>query len=631
MLDLAFRDLRFPRLGRRSVGGGAVETLPLVQTAAFGAKTAAGAGVWKPRTTLGNPVDVATYDGLVSGSLGAYAPSISGGGLRFTGGGTGAPNGAVLNVTTTTGAQVTCTIETEANAYSAATLAEANTAYGGSVLGDMIRLRAGDYNPTAVRTVISRAASPSGTWTGTAALSDGNWVVLTRDTGASVTIGAIEVGSATTHPRYLRLHDLDFVTPLQADSNGIGTGISVNVLAQVYLFSGSHLAVTDCRFTHTSTITSTTTGAFRAINMSQQVVAAPDEARWIEGNTINGALHGLIGSCRASVIRGNDIRRVLADCLQLRHCTGLLVEGNTITDKLYSYTELTPTAVTRGASTIFTVADATAAVVNEPIAFTGFGGDFGAAVNGKTVQITAKTATTITASINTSAVADWDGLSGTLQAASALHGDFIQFNENLGATATQNNVTIRANLLTRGASDANILADGQGVFAGNSGTTAARDGWLIEGNIYVGTLVHGIFATKLTNSIIRSNTVARVLGIDASVGGSQPTISTDAAANTVEVADNIACAYSLSGTSITSIGNETITLTNNDAVPADAANVATYEAAFDAPVTVPNTSFDPVTAFATRMDGGSVFPGPIYPGATPYMDFDTLVYSDPRP
>lgn len=618
-------------LGLSRRGGGGV-TIPTAATATFGAKTIAGAGAFRPVDSLGFPLDLASYDSLVSGSLGSYVPSISGGGLRFTGGGAGAPVGAVLRCTMVIGGTIDITIGAlEPNTYSVATLTEDGAAYAAAVLGDKIWLRAGDYNPTAARVIVGRSNSPAGTWTGTAALSDGNYVVMTKEPGAIVTIGAMEIGSSGgVHPRYLRIHDLDFVSPFNANGDGLGTGVSVNCNGQLHLGTtgGGHVAVTNCRFRHTSEVTSTTSGVFRAINSASTSTTGPF---WIEGNTINGARHGIIGSHVGSVIRKNVIKRVLSDVMQIGHCTGVLIEGNEAYDKLYGYTPATVTAITRGASTVLTMADTSAATVNEPMIFSGVSGTFGAAVNGREYLITAKTATTVTVNLDSSALANWDSVSATALLFSALHGDFLQFNENLGATATQDNVTIRGNRWYRGIVGSEPMPDGQGIFAGATGTTANRTGWLIEGNIYVGCFVNGIRVGKLVNATIRSNTIVRQLGIDASPGLALPGIWLESGCSGCVVVDNIANQYQITaGTTSLELGNATISLVGSDDVPANATDVATYQAAFVSPVTAPDTNFDPTTAFATRTDGGSVYPGPIYPGATPYFNYPALTFTNPR-
>lgn len=70
------------------------------QVAQFGNATIAGEGGFKPLVNEAE-VDLVSYDSLVSGSLGAYTPSISGGRLVFDA--TGAPDGAVLRCSTASG------------------------------------------------------------------------------------------------------------------------------------------------------------------------------------------------------------------------------------------------------------------------------------------------------------------------------------------------------------------------------------------------------------------------------------------------------------------------------------------------------------------------------------------------
>lgn len=88
------------------------------QTVPFGALTLAGAGGAMPLDSNNQEVTITSYDSLVSGSLGAYTPVVSGGALTFTGA-AGAPNGAVLRCTVAGFGTRDLTIATEANVYSA--------------------------------------------------------------------------------------------------------------------------------------------------------------------------------------------------------------------------------------------------------------------------------------------------------------------------------------------------------------------------------------------------------------------------------------------------------------------------------------------------------------------------------
>jgi len=90
------------------------------QTVPFGALTLAGSGGAMPLDSNSQEVSITSYDSLVSGSLGAYTPVVSGGALAFTGA-AGAPNAAVLRCTVAGFGTRDLTISTtgETNTYSA--------------------------------------------------------------------------------------------------------------------------------------------------------------------------------------------------------------------------------------------------------------------------------------------------------------------------------------------------------------------------------------------------------------------------------------------------------------------------------------------------------------------------------
>jgi hypothetical protein len=589
--------------------------------ARFGAKTIAGAGAFRPTDSDGNVYDLTGYSSLVSGSLGSYSPSISGGGLRFTGGGAGAPAGAVLRCAHANGTIDITIGSLIANTYSVSTLTEAGAAYVASALGNTIELRAGDHNSAIARVILGTSAVPSGTWTGTSALSDGNWVTLTRDPGATVTIGAVEVGAGgTANSRYLRFDDLDFVTPPNADSNGLLPSLVNGQLT--WNTSCGYMAVTNCRFNSTVAVSGLTSGVPRGMTIGNQA-----NHLWIEGNEFIGCRHGILGGLTDSVVRNNLFRLTLSDCMQINRCNNLILEDNVSTDKCYGYTVLTITAISRGANTVVTFASTSAISVNEPCIFDGLSGALGGQLNGVSIVCASKTATTATFALDTSAMPDWDGVSGTMHALALLHGDHLQFADDPGADNLQDNVTIRGNRFTRG-NPGQKYGGSQGLICG--GTSRTRSNWLVEGNIMCDGLVNGMIITNPINCTIRSNTVIRQIGWRGGQGGAIATITTtgsSASGNTV--VDNIANAYTLSGVT-TNDNNATLTLVENAAVPANATDVATYQSAFEDPNVAPDISYDAVAAFATRTDGGSVFPGPIYPGATPYFDYTTLVYTNPR-
>lgn len=112
-----------------------VASSAIAQTATFGALNAAGTGAWRPQLASGAVEDLASYDGLFSGSLGAFTPAISAvphatpGRLIFSGG-TGAPAGAVLNCTGVSGRSYRVTIAQVAATYAIAS--DADIAVAGS-------------------------------------------------------------------------------------------------------------------------------------------------------------------------------------------------------------------------------------------------------------------------------------------------------------------------------------------------------------------------------------------------------------------------------------------------------------------------------------------------------------------
>lgn len=610
------------------------------QVAPWGAKTLSGGGLFRPINSLGQPVELlapAPTD-PISGSKGVYTAIITNttgvtGGLGFTGA-AGAPAGSVWRCNLVGGGSVDITIDTlEANTYHVQTLQQASTAYGQAVLGDKIRFRAGDKNTTPTSAIaISRGNSPAGTWTGGSDLTAGNWVTLTRDAAHPVRIGAVEIGGFNGYARYLRVDDLEFWSPLTANENG---GIPSVASAQLSLYSNfsstATMAVTNCRFSHQSAVTGTTI-AYSGVNTGPLVaIACTGGPFWIEGNVINGCHTGINANSYNStgappIIRRNSIRRAQIDVMLIGQCTGLLLEGNLVTDKLWPHTPYTVTGVTPGNPTVFTVASTAQAFTGDIVVLTGFTGAF-AALNGRAEILSAKTATTLTMNVNTTGLT-WDGLAGIVRCPTQNHGDYIQFSENNGAAANQINVQIRGNVISRGQADGHWMPDGQGFFAGMGGTTSDRTGWLIEGNLLECTLQRGISIGKLINSTVRSNTIVRPLGLDGGSGGSSPAIIIEGGANNI-YRDNLANGYSLGSSAAEDVGNATITITNSEAIPAHGPNVTAYGGYFMAPPSAPDTVYDAWEAYATKTSGGTP-PGPIYPGATPYFNRATLTYANPR-
>lgn len=215
----------------RNWRAGAVPVDPS-QTAQFGALTEAGRGGWQP-STFGFDVDaLVSYDGLASGSLGSHTPSISAGRLIFSGA-VGAPNGAAVLVTGTSGLQYTATVETIADSYSAAGHAEMLRciAIAGLTYGQQILLRTANFIDTEQHNFnarVRRTTPIAGTlvphsdfasrianfslWTRGRDLSTGNHVTIRPHSGARPRMGTINVDGmfSGANPTGLRFSGLNF-------------------------------------------------------------------------------------------------------------------------------------------------------------------------------------------------------------------------------------------------------------------------------------------------------------------------------------------------------------------------------------------------------------------------------------
>jgi hypothetical protein len=145
-------------------------------------------------------------------------------------------------------------------------------------------------------------------------------------------------------------------------------------------------------------------------------------------------------------------------------------------------------------------------------------------------------------------------------------------------------------------------------------------------------MVQGISVSNLVDSTVRSNTVIRQIGMDGANGNAVPMISLGGTLQSNNIlVDNLANTYGSVGSAVTNINNQTIALVSDDAVPAHATTIANYQAALVNPPLVPGGTIDPVADLATRTDAGGAFAGfPIFPGATPYYNFATHVYTNPR-
>jgi hypothetical protein len=191
-------------------------------------------------------------------------------------------------------------------------------------------------------------------------------------------------------------------------------------------------------------------------------------------------------------------------------------------------------------------------------------------------------------------------------------------------------ITIRNNRLTRGDTQGEFTNDGGGIFAGNSGTTADRTGWIIEGNIVETVLAQGISISNQHSSLVRSNVAVRGIGVDGSTTTNQvANIIINNGSNNIG-RDNLSNAFTWNGT-IENTNNVAIVLsTPTSAVPALPANVTLYESHFDNPTTVADEVAVATVAYATKVVGGAQGSPPVFAGATPYTDYASNVYSNPR-
>lgn len=606
------------------------------QIAYFGALTVAGAGVYRPLDASGNPVDLTGSAVYVSGTLGPYSANVSasglGTGLTFSGA-AGAPNGCIFTVTLAAGGTVNVKIVTIPDVFHVGSIGQANAAVSaaGFTLGVHVRFRAGWHNPTALAGNVNRTSITPGTWTGTLDIRQGNWVVFTRDPANVTEIGSLLLGQGgNPHRRYWRAHDLAFKSPLTANSNG-GGGNGAQLGLESGGNSAPYYAVTDCTFDHTALVTGATYSSAGNGNIGPYTsISINGGPYWIERNRINGSFVGINantgnGTSLFSYIRRNVLKRSQIDCMLLGTANDLHLEGNVCTDKIWPHFIRTPSAISTGATTTFTVSSTEEMAVDTIVVLRGFTGDF-AQFNGRTENPISWTGTTITLPINTTGLTN--GLTGLVTYSGQNHGDYIQFTEASGQQ--QNRVRIRGNRLSRGFADGHWYPDGQGFFGGFTSGQPQRDGWIIEGNVVETSLQRGISIWGLVNSVARANTVVRPLGLDGSTTTSQVAqIIIDGGANNI-YRDNLANAFDYGTSAAENTNSVPITLTApTSAIPALAGNVSLYESHFDNPPTVPDETYDAEVAYAIKTVGGAQGTPAFFAGALNF-DFVNLVYANPR-
>lgn len=534
------------------------------QTIYVGSKTRVGDDGARPFTDSGVAVDLSSYNSLVGGSLGAYTPVVSGGKLSFTGA-VGGPNGAVLRCGLAAGGTVDLTITTVANSYHVATQSALQGVIGLAVLGDNIYIRDGSYNATAARWLVGRNTVPGGTWTGS------NYITIAPEIGGVVIIGAIETpGNSANVAQYTKWTNIDFRAPLTANtSDGRNTTTAVGAIFNIAQAT-DWVALENCRVGHTSTVNSLTTGVYTGI---RNVGSTNFVCR---NNVIDGAVYGISSTKADAVVENNTLLRIQVDALVISGPRSKW-RYNTVTEKCQQAQQKVVLGVTTGSPTIITVDDAGPFTLGEAVYLIDMGGL--TLVQGINGSITAKTATTLTVNIDTTGQTWTSG--GSIGSTRGLHGDYWQMPDSMTFDGEQDDMEVIGNRFWPG-SDTRWLYDGQGQ-AGSGGTVAAiRRRLKFIGNITVCTVVQGSNFSNCTDGLFASNTTIRQLGLPSGPG-SVPRISVTGTNNTV--VDNVACNYNLPGAAV-NLNNVTLTVTNPNALPSNATDVATYEAAFVNPETV---------------------------------------------
>lgn len=580
-----------------------------------GTKTRVGDDGARPFTGSGIPADLASYDSLVSGSLGVYTPVISGGKLSFTGA-VGGPNGAVLRCTLAAGGTVDLTITTVANCYHVATQAAIKTVQGLAAMGDNIYVRDGTYNATAARWTVMRATVPTGTWTGS------NYITISPEIGGRVIIGSVEVGgNGSNIAQHTKWAAIEFKAPLTATTNdGRHAATSMNAIFHV-ASATNWIAIENCKIGHDTPVNSLTTGVYHAI---KNVGSLNFHCR---NNVIDGACYGITSDKADAIVEYNMILHVQVDALVIEGARSI-TRYNTITEKCQQAFEVPVTGVAVGGTTTITVASTAGFPSPGEVCYLIDMGGMTLA-QGINATIASKTGTTITLNLNT-AGQTWNGLTGTIGTTRGLHGDYIQHPDSMAFDGSQDDMKVIGNRWWPG-SEIRYLYDGQ-YFAGsqaNGGRPAAiRRRYTSIGNIGFGTVIWGLNISNMQDGLVASNTILRQLGLPS---GSSSVANLRVSGSNNKVVDNVANAYALSGVT-TNLNNVTLPVTVPNALPSNATDVATYEAAFVNPETVgrlPMTYAELIAAYAPKTGGPldlAIIPGAVG-GA---YDQATGIYTNPR-
>lgn len=561
--------------------GGLSVAPPVVtdQALDFGAKTLAGGGGAKIYDSGGAEVDLTSYDSLISGSLGAYTPVVSGGRLSFTGA-AGAPDGAVLRCSHADGT-VDVTVNEVANLFNVKDDAELEAAAESGTLAfaDTISLRAGIYNPTKTDRRLRRSADPLGTWSGS------NYVTITSENPLGAVIRRLGVDGSQNTNAYFEFTSIRF----DCDLNG------VDAAALRTLTGASYVYVHDCVFAGT---------ANPARTIDDDICDA------IDFNSTGGS-NLRIEDCefydvvRPVTQRGPDntclrnyVRRFWGDCFQfVDPCARYKVSYNDVAEERMPYTETAIVAVTEGNPTLIEVADATGIIASYDMVITGATGLD--EVSETVYNISNVAGSVLTVDVDTSAATPWS--SGGVIRWTGAHGDVIQGALKDALAGELDDIEIKGNLFDCGASTP-FLAGKQFIFLDDNDVDV--DNLIIEGNLGVLGSGGGAGITVIypANSTIRNNTIIRHL--TASTSAEIRIVSPGA---NVTVANNVANGYSIGGAG-TDFNN--LALARTSIAYADA--FVSHATSF--------SNVDTVAAYAPRTGGAIDALDPV-PGAIPAQSF----------
>lgn len=288
--------------------------IPTSQSTKFGALTKASAGGFALAVGGGSSASIDSGNG--SGhwqisSAGVLSPSSSGDTADLNA-------GPYTLGCTVNGVSVTLTIAITANAWSASTIVELQTAaqHASLSFGDRIKLRTAHYNVAQLDSRITRTTDPVGTWTAPSLkdashpdkgydLDTGNYVVVEPHDGAVPVIHRLSVDHSSGHGRYFRFKGLKCYRPPRTN-----IGISDSGSGVTFVNSCTDCAIDNCEvWSNPYETGNAVPGAYSGI-----VAGGADTARiLIYDNYIHDVVKGTYTRGPGCQVIGNTMRRVWED------------------------------------------------------------------------------------------------------------------------------------------------------------------------------------------------------------------------------------------------------------------------------------------------------------------------------